>query len=302
MNRPKNKKSRKRVVFGIDEEQCIWMKAGVVNFKLCNNSFDCTTCSFDKAMQEAIKKDEARFRSWRKEMLKKPHNEKICRYMMSGDVPVKYCTNAYDCSSCEFDQVMQQYHEAMVTGHVPVTSISGFLLADDYYYHPGHSWIRFEHGGLVRIGVDDFAYRTLGFFSEIRLPEIGTRVKFNQHGWTARREEKIAPFLAPIEGIVVARNHRVMDDPDLAKYSPYEDGWLLMIEPDRSFKTSELLLFGEKAKNWMENDINQLDGMVEDIYGMSLAATGGERVDDIYGNLKMLGWDNLINRFLLRKE
>ncbi len=299
--RRKAKQSRK-VVFGISEEQCIWMKAGVVNFKLCHNGFDCTTCSFDKAMQAAIKKDDKKLKSWRQEMLRKPHNEKVCRYMMSGDVPVKYCTNAYDCSTCEFDQVMQAYHETMVAGSVPKLNISGFMLADDYYYHPGHSWVRFEHGGLIRVGIDDFAFKLLGFLSEIKLPEIGTRVKFNQPGWSVRREEKIAPFVMPVEGIVVARNHKAMENPDIAKYSPYEDGWMIMIEPARSSGTGEALLYGENARGWLEKDIKELDDLVEDIYGMSLAATGGERVDDIYGNLKQLGWDNLVNRFILRRQ
>jgi hypothetical protein len=37
----------------MEEECCIWMKARVVNFKLCNHTSDCLTCPFDRAMSEA---------------------------------------------------------------------------------------------------------------------------------------------------------------------------------------------------------------------------------------------------------
>ena len=32
------------------KKPCIWMEAGVVDFKLCNHCFDCATCEFDRAM------------------------------------------------------------------------------------------------------------------------------------------------------------------------------------------------------------------------------------------------------------
>ena len=292
----------KRVIFGIREDECIWMKAGVVNFKLCHNAFDCTTCSFDRAMQKALSQGK-KTTSWRDEMMRKPHSERACRYMMSGDVPVKYCSNAYDCSTCEFDQLMQAYHETIAGHEVKKSEIQGFTVADDYYYHPGHSWLRYEHGGLIRIGIDDFSHRLLGFISEIRLPEVGTKVKENTRGWLIRRDEKIAPFLMPVEGIVVARNHRVMQSPSLVKDDPYEEGWLIMLEPIRKLNAQGSLFYGEEAKNFFREEANKLDAMVQEVYGgMSLAATGGEVINDIYGNLKRIGWDTLVKKFLLRTE
>ena len=40
-------------VFAIEEELCVWMQAKVVNFKLCDKTYDCLNCEFDKAMSEA---------------------------------------------------------------------------------------------------------------------------------------------------------------------------------------------------------------------------------------------------------
>ena len=52
----KNKtKERKQVKgFRVIEDECIWMKGGVINFRKCDNDFDCNSCSFDKAMRKAM--------------------------------------------------------------------------------------------------------------------------------------------------------------------------------------------------------------------------------------------------------
>ena len=47
--------NKKRVIgFNVTEDQCIWMKAGIVNFHLCDNAFDCNTCPFDIGMRKAM--------------------------------------------------------------------------------------------------------------------------------------------------------------------------------------------------------------------------------------------------------
>ncbi|MGD8948141.1 MAG: hypothetical protein PVI62_15860, partial [Desulfobacterales bacterium] len=46
---------KKSVVgFQVIENECIWMKAGVVNFRLCDNAYDCNSCPFDKGMRKAL--------------------------------------------------------------------------------------------------------------------------------------------------------------------------------------------------------------------------------------------------------
>ncbi|SFM64401.1 glycine cleavage system protein H [Thermodesulforhabdus norvegica] len=292
---------KRKVVFGIKEEQCVWMKAGVVNFKICHNGYDCTTCAFDRAMREAISRN-SHGRTWREELLRKAHGEKFCRYMLTGDVPLRNCANAYDCARCEFDQLMEAYHTSSFFDPVAKVNVSGFILAADYYYHPCHTWARCEYGGLMRVGMDDFAWKLLGFLTEIRLPEIGSRIGDRFPGWTARREEKIAPLAAPVKGVVVARNYRALEMPDEAKRDPYGEGWLLMIEPENSTKSLDRLLDFDRATGWMAGEVRVLDELVADTYGMSLAATGGERVEDIYGNLKQIGWDRLVETFLIKQS
>ena len=35
---------------------CLWMQAGVVKFKSCDNYYDCTSCKYDHAMDQKVAK------------------------------------------------------------------------------------------------------------------------------------------------------------------------------------------------------------------------------------------------------
>ena len=41
--------SRPRRIEGFEvlENECIWMKAGVINYRLCDHAYDCNNCPFD---------------------------------------------------------------------------------------------------------------------------------------------------------------------------------------------------------------------------------------------------------------
>ena len=61
---------------------------------------------------------------------------------------------------------------------------------------------------------------------------------------------------------------------------------------------AEDLLFEKTAVSWLNAEVKKLEEMVMAVYGVSLAATGGERVDDIFGNLPHLKWEDLVHEFL----
>src|SRR3972149_2185103 len=37
------------------QKQCLWMKLGVVSYRLCTRDYDCLTCEFDQKMQEGAR-------------------------------------------------------------------------------------------------------------------------------------------------------------------------------------------------------------------------------------------------------
>ncbi len=89
-------------------KECLWMKMGMVAYRICTSNYDCLTCEFDQAMQEkmaageAPELDEALARF--KEL---PGSQRLCRYAIKGDVSYRLCTRAFQCGTCEFGQMME---------------------------------------------------------------------------------------------------------------------------------------------------------------------------------------------------
>jgi glycine cleavage system H lipoate-binding protein len=225
--------------------------------------------------------------------------------MLTGRVLFKLCSHNYECKDCAYDQLLCEYDQLLgeedLSAHAvgQVNKVAGFMVADGYYYHKGHSWARIEHGGFVRLGVDDFAWRLLGA-TDIALPKIGTKLKPNETGWSIKREEMTAEVLSPMSGIVMATNQSALKQLDLSKKDPYGKGWLVVIDPVSGLKKkTRSLLFEQKAISWLKDEVRKLEEMVVNVYGVPLAATGGEIVDDIFGNLHDLKWEDLVHNFLL---
>ena len=291
-------------VFSMSENQCVWMKAGVVNFKICENAFDCTSCAFDKGISKQLSQKPTALVSW-KEVMQNPNLHKQCRHMLTGRVIFKLCSHNFECKDCAYDQQLYDYDQFLceedLSAHAAgqVNKVAGFMVADGYYYHKGHTWARIEHGGFVRLGVDDFAWRLLGP-TDISLPKIGTKLKPNQTGWSIKREEMTAEMLSPMSGVVMTTNQNALKQPGLAKKDPYGQGWLVVIDPVSGLKNkTRSLLFEQKAVAWLNAEVKKLEETVMNVYGVPLAATGGEIVDDIFGNLHDLKWEDLVHKFLL---
>jgi hypothetical protein len=106
-------------------------------------------------------------------------------------------------------------------------------------------------------------------------------------------------MLAPMKGVVLATNQKALKDPDLVRKDPYGQGWLMVIEPRGLKKNLKSLLFEKETTAWLNAEARRLEEMVTAAYGIPLAATGGEIVDDIFGNLTHLKWNDLVREFLL---
>ena len=85
----------------MNDSQCVWMKVGVVNFKTCENAFDCTSCTFDKGFSK----------EWWEAMQNQPYLQKECRHMLTGRVIFKLCSHNFNCQDCAYDQFLYEYDQ-----------------------------------------------------------------------------------------------------------------------------------------------------------------------------------------------
>ena len=295
---------RTPAVFDMSSDLCVWSTAGVIAPTRCINAFDCLGCPLHKR----LKKDVAagRLKNGRAPMDLRMLPEKgaakaeqmKCRHMLSGRVSYKYCIHNYECQTCAFNQMMEDEILSGPQGRCRQQIVSGFALADHYYYHPAHAWARVEYGGFLRVGMDDFAARVFGPFDRIRLPKIGTVLGPDRHLCTLMRNQLQACCLSPVAGVVVAVNPGAEAEKAFPEWAPYDQGWLVMIEPLKRGRQLRHLLFGEKSRLWLEKEAAALSAMIAPEAGYQLAASGGRAISDIYGQVPNLDWRQLTARFL----
>jgi heterodisulfide reductase subunit A len=177
--------------------------------------------------------------------------------------------------------------------------VSGCRVADDYYYHIGHTWVHPEPGGRIKIGVDDFISKVLGPAEAFDLPPRGASLGQSHAGWTWKRNGLKAEVLSPVTGKVFLLNRHVLDNPEIIHEDPYGKGWIFVMEPltPVSALNFNSLISGNKSLKWMEEEFQKLLKLMGPKYE-KLAATGGELVSDLFGRFPEIGWERLAKTFL----
>jgi glycine cleavage system H lipoate-binding protein len=280
------------------------MKGGVVNFRRCDNDFDCNSCPFDKGMRKAMGVDKEIASAdaspqWVSLLQQRyPGGARPCRHALTGriDAP-KICPQNYECYHCAFDQMLDEMDLVSEVVAPAYRLASGYKMADGYYYHLGHTWTRFEHGGRVRVGFDDFAVKVFGIARRLDLPPLGEAVQQGRVGWTFARNGHEAAVLAPVTGKVLALNYDALNHPEIVGADPYHSGWLLILEPAMPKRNLKGLFFDHESLVWMEKEVEKLMALLGPEYER-LAATGSQPIADVFGQFPEIGWDRLVKRFL----
>ncbi len=275
---------------------CLWMQAGVVDFKNCNNFYDCTTCKYDLGMQKSVEKGKQI--SWQDAMRRRSDLDRICRHSLTNRIDRRLCAYDYQCSTCDFDQFFEDVWTTK-TKNIPyeVQQVKGFDVPMGFYFHEGHTWARIESGGYIRIGLDDFALKLLGKADALDLPLMGKELDMDNVGWGLKRKENQADVLSPIDGVIVEVNSKARENPELANREPYGEGWLFIVRNPDIKGTVKKLMTDTNSLDWMNGEVNILENMIEEVAG-PLVADGGYLQEDIYGNLPDLGWKALTKTFL----
>ena len=230
-----SKKGGRPIIFNMSSSQCVWAKAGVIGPTVCINAFNCLDCPLDRKLQARNlsggdhKGPACDLHLKAGERDARVYADRKCRHMLSGRVASKYCVHDFDCATCAYNQMMEDDNYNLSVSQVDQDRAGGFNLARKYYYHRGHSWARVEYGGRVRVGLDDFSMRLVGKLDDFRLPGLGSMVHQGEPDVGIARGELRAETLSPIEGVVVAVNHRIRENPILAHKDPYGDGWMFKV-------------------------------------------------------------------------
>jgi len=110
------------------------------------------------------------------------------------------------------------------------------LKVDDYEvveslrYSKEHEWVKVEDG-KCRIGITDYAQKSLHEIVYADLPQLGTKVSQMQSIGTVESVKAVAEVFAPVSGEVLEVNAKLPEQPELINKSPYGDGWIAILRP-----------------------------------------------------------------------
>jgi len=103
-------------------------------------------------------------------------------------------------------------------------------IPDDCRYADSHEYARPE-GETVRVGITAFAVDQLGDIVFVELPEVGATLSQGASFGSVESVKAVEDLLAPISGVVEARNEAVLASPEELQNDPYGEGWLLLVKP-----------------------------------------------------------------------
>ncbi len=114
-------------------------------------------------------------------------------------------------------------------------------LPGDLLYTEEHEWLRREDDGSVTIGITDHAQSALGDLVYVELPEVGQDVDVAGEMAVVESVKAASDVYAPISGNILAVNEALGDDPEKINSDPYEDGWIVRLQPADSIDEDALM-------------------------------------------------------------
>jgi len=122
---------------------------------------------------------------------------------------------------------------------------------DGLFYTKDHEWIKIEDG-LGTIGITDYAQDALGDITFVELPEIGTEIKQFETFASVESVKAVSDVYAPMSGKVIKINQKLSTSPELINKSPYDEGWLVVIEIYYDESEREKLMRSKDYQKYLE--------------------------------------------------
>lgn len=118
--------------------------------------------------------------------------------------------------------------------------IEDYEVPEGLYYSKDHEWLKIEND-ICRIGVTDYAQKSLHEVVFVDLPKCDTNVKSKEPLGTVESVKAVSDYFAPIGGKIIEINEVLSNKPDLINTSPYDKGWIAVIKPENLEETKVLL-------------------------------------------------------------
>jgi len=116
-----------------------------------------------------------------------------------------------------------------------------------YRYTKNHEWAKVE-GGLVRVGITDYAQDSLSDIVYVELPAPGKKCNKDETLGVVESVKSVSDVYAPVAGTVSAVNDALSQTADLLNKDPHGQGWIVRIKIKDKKALEALMTAGDYEK------------------------------------------------------
>ncbi|WP_181273319.1 glycine cleavage system protein GcvH [Brevibacterium oceani] len=123
-----------------------------------------------------------------------------------------------------------------------------------YRYSRDHEWAASTgDNAVVRVGITHFAQEQLGDVVYVDLPAVGDAITAGESCGEVESTKSVSDLIAPVSGTITEVNESLDDSPETVNSSPFEDGWMYLVELSEP-EQLESLMDSEQYKELIESE------------------------------------------------
>jgi glycine cleavage system H protein len=132
-----------------------------------------------------------------------------------------------------------------------MSTINGCNLPENLFYLiKKHVWAKPIEDGKIRVGMTTVAAKLSGgklTAITVKTKNIGKEVTQGRSVATVESSKFVGPVPAPVTGVLVRGNDQLTENPNLAVEDPYQDGWIVEMQPSNWESDKDNLATGSEG-------------------------------------------------------
>lgn len=121
---------------------------------------------------------------------------------------------------------------------------------EELFYTKEHEWLKIE-GDKGKVGITAYASNTLGDITFVEVSPAGTSVSQFGNIGTIESVKAASDIFSPVSGKILEVNEKLINSPEIINTSPYDDGWLVVVELSNPDEVKNLMT-AEQYKEYIK--------------------------------------------------
>ena len=130
-----------------------------------------------------------------------------------------------------------------------MVKVESYEVPEGLYFSKDFEWVKIE-GDKIRMGITDYAQKSLREIVYAELPSVGTEVKQNEPFGTLESVKAVSDLISAVSGTIEEVNDEVQSKPETLNEDPYGKGWLIVVKPSNLQVELANLMDFDKAVEW----------------------------------------------------